>query len=324
VEINGRVGSLLEVGTGFHPELTGRENVYLNGALLGMKKREIDRKFDEIVAFAEIETFLDTMVKHYSSGMYMRLAFSVAAHLEPEILIVDEVLAVGDQEFQKKCLGKMQDVGQLGRTVLFVSHNMSAVTRLCSRALLLDQGKLIAAGPTQSIVADYVFKGFGSSAERRWDDDTAPGDETVRLLSVRAQDARGEVQRSFDIREPIGIRMTYRVDKPGMRFTPCFAMLNEVGTILFFSQEDPHWQDVDRPTGTYTTSAVIPGNLLAEGTFQVDVVFWGFAMPPTGRIEVSGPISISVYDPLEGNSARGRGMSQYPGVMRPLLKWQSS
>src|SRR3989454_4348364 len=164
-EVVGRMGSLLEVGTGFHPELTGRENIYLNGAILGMSRREIDRKFDEIVAFSEIETFIDTMVKHYSSGMYMRLAFAVAAHLEPEILLIDEVLAVGDLEFQKKCLGKMEDVGRLGRTVVFVSHNMSAVTRLCSRAVLLDQGRAIAIGPTPAVVAEYVFKGYGSLAE---------------------------------------------------------------------------------------------------------------------------------------------------------------
>jgi lipopolysaccharide transport system ATP-binding protein len=285
VDIFGRVGSLLEVGTGFHPELTGRENVYLSGALLGMRKREIDRKFDEIVAFAEIDAFLDTMVKHYSSGMYMRLAFSVAAHLEPEILIVDEVLAVGDQEFQKKCLGKMQDVGQLGRTVLFVSHNMTAVTRLCQRAMLLEHGRLVAVGPTTSIISDYLFKGHGTSAERRWTDERlAPGDETIRLLSVRAHDENDEVQRSFDIRHPIGIEITYQVYKAGMRFTPCFALLNETGTILFFSQEVPLWQDAERPVGRHTTTGWIPGNLLAEGTFQVDIVFWGFAMPPTGRI----------------------------------------
>ena len=146
-DIYGRVGSLLEVGTGFHPELTGRENIYLNGAILGMKRVEIGRKFDEIVAFAEIERFIDTPVKHYSSGMYMRLAFAVAAHLEPEILLVDEVLAVGDARFQKKCLNKMQDVGQQGRTVLFVSHNMQAITRLCQRAILLEGGTMVQDGP---------------------------------------------------------------------------------------------------------------------------------------------------------------------------------
>src|SRR5262249_52772870 len=153
--IRGRVGCLLEVGTGFHPDLTGRENIYLNGAILGMKKAEIKRKFDEIVAFSEIEKFLDTPVKHYSSGMQVRLAFAVAAHLEPEILIVDEVLGVGDARFQKKCLNKMQDVGQQGRTVLFVSHNMPAVPRLCERAILLEEGKVAADGPSPRVVNLY-------------------------------------------------------------------------------------------------------------------------------------------------------------------------
>jgi lipopolysaccharide transport system ATP-binding protein len=155
-EIYGRVGSLLEVGTGFHGELTGRENIYLNGAILGMRKREIDRKFDEIVDFSDVEKFIDTPVKHYSSGMYLRLAFAVAAHLEPAVLIVDEVLAVGDASFQRKCLDKMQDVGRHGRTVLFVSHNIPAVTRLCDRAILLNEGRVVADGPAHKIASEYL------------------------------------------------------------------------------------------------------------------------------------------------------------------------
>src|SRR5262245_12805301 len=164
VEINGRVGSLLEVGTGFHPELTGRENIYLNGSILGMSRKEIDRKFDEIVAFADIEKFLDTPVKRYSSGMYVRLAFAVAAHLEPEILIVDEVLAVGDAAFQKKCLGRMKTIGSEGRTVLFVSHNMSAMLALCRSALRIDQGRVVDIGETSSVVESYT-RTLGTSAE---------------------------------------------------------------------------------------------------------------------------------------------------------------
>jgi lipopolysaccharide transport system ATP-binding protein len=164
-EISGRVGSLLEVGTGFHPELTGRENIFLNGAILGMKKAEISRKFDEIVDFAEVSRFIDTPVKHYSSGMYLRLAFAVAAHLEPDILIVDEVLAVGDARFQKKCLDKMQDVGAHGRTVLFVSHNMQAITRLCPRAILLDNGSILEDGPSHKVVRNYLNSGFGTTAK---------------------------------------------------------------------------------------------------------------------------------------------------------------
>jgi lipopolysaccharide transport system ATP-binding protein len=324
-DIYGRVGSLLEVGTGFHSELTGRENIYLNGAILGMSRREIDRKFDEIVAFSELDAFIDTMVKHYSTGMYMRLAFAVAAHLEPEILLVDEVLAVGDLEFQKKCIGKMRDVGRLGRTVVFVSHNMSAVTRLCSRAVLLDGGRVVSTGPTAAIVAEYVFKGLGAGAERRWDDeDAAPGDDGIRLLGVRAHDPQGVVQESFDIRRPIAIEITYVVRRSGLRFTPCFDLINESGAVLFLSMEKPEWQGIERPVGTHNTTCWIPGNFLAEGTFSVDVAFWGVTTPPTGVIEENGIISLSVHDPLEGGSVRGRGTSAYPGIVRPMLTWKNA
>jgi len=186
VKLRGRVGSLLEVGTGFHPELTGRENIFLNGAILGMKKAEIVRKFDEIVAFAEIEKFIDTPVKRYSTGMYLRLAFAVAAHLEPDVLLVDEVLAVGDASFQRKCLDKMKVVGEDGRTVLFVSHNMPAVTRLCERIILLDEGRVVADGPAHKVASLYLQSGLGTMAVREWKDRTkAPGNEIVRLCAVR-------------------------------------------------------------------------------------------------------------------------------------------
>jgi len=187
-EIRGRVGSLLEVGTGFHSELTGRENIYLNGAILGMNRREINRKFDEMVAFAEVEKFIDTPIKHYSTGMYLRLAFAVAAHLEPEILIVDEVLAVGDASFQKKCLGKMGDVSREGRTVLFVSHNMDAIQRLCSRCVLLEGGKVAADGVTTAVVPQYLARHLGSNAPETWIDlTTAPraGTGEVRFAAAR-------------------------------------------------------------------------------------------------------------------------------------------
>src|SRR6202521_4337505 len=199
-EVHGRMGTLLEVGTGFHPELTGRENVFLSGAILGMSKPEMDRKFDEMVAFAEVEKFLDTPLKHYSSGMQMRLAFAVAAHLEPEILLVDEVLAVGDMAFQKKCLGKMEDVAKGGRTVLFVSHNMAAVTRLCQRGVLLDGGRILLDSNFLEASAQYFDWGLGTSAERRWGDiETSPGNAVVRLRSVRVI-SEGVVSDNVDIR----------------------------------------------------------------------------------------------------------------------------
>ena len=192
VQIRGRVGSLLEVGTGFHPELTGRENTYLNGAILGMPRIEIDRKFDEIVDFSGVEKFIDTPVKRYSSGMYLRLAFAVAAHLEPEILVVDEVLAVGDAEFQRKCLGKMSDVAQEGRTVLFVSHNMSAILRLTEEAIVLDRGKLVKRAPAIEAVDYYMSSGFSEAGDRNWTADEWP-QGPFKPLALRVRDPRGQI-----------------------------------------------------------------------------------------------------------------------------------
>src|SRR5687767_11085985 len=200
VELYGRVASLLEVGTGFHPELTGRENIYLNGSILGMTRREIETKFDEIVAFAEVEKFIDTPVKRYSSGMYVRLAFAVAGHLEPEILVVDEVLAVGDAAFQKKCLGKMRDVASMGRTVIFVSHNLPAITRLCERVILLDEGKVLHDGTSYQVVRTYLNSGLGTSAARAWSDlAKAPGNDVVRLCAVRVRTETGVISEAIDI-----------------------------------------------------------------------------------------------------------------------------
>ncbi|HYY41819.1 MAG TPA: polysaccharide ABC transporter ATP-binding protein, partial [Pyrinomonadaceae bacterium] len=243
IELYGRVGSLLEVGTGFHAELTGRENIYLNGAILGMVRREIARKFDEIVAFAEVEKFIDTPVKHYSSGMYLRLAFAVAAHLEPEILLVDEVLAVGDARFQRKCLDKMQAVGEQGRTVLFVSHNMPAITRLCPRTILLDGGKVLSDGPSHRVVSTYLNSGLGTTAARTWPDiESAPGDEIVRLCAVRVCNEAGEVADALDIRRPIRIEMEFAVLTGGHKLAPNYHFFNEEGVYVFVSGDtDPDW-----------------------------------------------------------------------------------
>ena len=199
-EIHGRVGSLLEVGTGFHPELTGRENIYLNGAILGMKRVEIERKFDEIVAFSEVEQFIDTPVKRYSSGMYLRLAFAVAAHLEPEILVVDEVLAVGDAEFQRKCMGKMSDVAQAGRTVLFVSHNMSAVLRLTEETMVLDKGRLVFRAPTPQAVDYYMAAGFTGAGERCWTSEEIPAEAApFKPLAIRLRDSQRSYRRHLTL-----------------------------------------------------------------------------------------------------------------------------
>ncbi len=229
--IAGRVGSLLEVGTGFHNELTGRENIYLNGAILGMRRSEIDARFDEIVAFSELEKFLDTPVKHYSSGMYMRLAFSVAAHLEPEVLIVDEVLAVGDLAFQKKSLGKMKDLGESGRTVLFVSHDMNSISRLCTRAIWLKDGKIAADGPAVETVAAYLHEQTLTGAERFWEDAaTAPGNEIARIVSLRVVNKNGETLASPDIRESVGVEIVFEAlvdDKVHARSTGPYSLITQ-------------------------------------------------------------------------------------------------
>lgn len=324
IELYGRIGSLLEVGTGFHPELTGRENIYLNGAILGMARAEISRKFDEIVAFAEVERFIDTPVKHFSSGMYMRLAFAVAAHLEPEILLVDEVLAVGDGRFQRKCLDKMQDVGQQGRTVLFVSHNMPAITRLCPRTILLDAGQVISDGPSSQVVSAYLTSGLGTTAARVWPDlNTAPGNDIVRLCAVRVCTEEGVFTDALDIRKPIGIEMEYEVLQSGYVLTPNYHFYNEEGVYSFVAREtDPAWVGRARPIGRYVSTAWIPGNLLSEGTLLVGAAI--STMDPVAvHFYERDAVAFQIIDSLDGDSARGEYAGPMPGVVRPLLEWST-
>jgi lipopolysaccharide transport system ATP-binding protein len=266
VEINGRVGSLLEVGTGFHHELTGRENIYLNGAILGMSRREIDRKFDEIVAFSEIEKFLDTPVKFYSSGMYVRLAFAVAAHLEPEILVVDEVLAVGDAQFQRKCLGKMSTVAGEGRTVLFVSHNMGAIMQLCSRVVLLDHGRMELDGDSASIVSAYLRKHIGSDHSVTYPVDPAK-DMQILAMSITAAD--GQPIGTQPHNQPLWINITYRIVKWTKGTYVCLDVFNESDTRILWSSDTASTEEMmaDRPPGTYQARVAIPGNILAPGRY---------------------------------------------------------
>ncbi len=326
ITLYGRVGSLLEVGTGFHPELTGRENVYMNGAILGMKRREIERQFDEIVAFAEIEKFIDTPVKFYSSGMYLRLAFSVAAHLETEILMVDEVLAVGDANFQRKCLNKMQDVGQQGRTVVLVSHNMAAIARLCSRTILLSEGTLKADDETAKVINIYMNEGLSTTGERRWDDlAKAPGTETVRLAAVRLCDERGHISDTFDIRRPITFEIEYDVLQPGKRLVPAFILYNQEGLSVFtgadLTPEFIYEQDVDS-TGKRISRCVIPGNLLVEGSFSLQVALSAVLENNTAHFNVPDCLRFQVIDAMEGDSMRGVYGGTLLGVVRPKLEWQ--
>jgi len=326
VRMRGRTASLLEVATGFHPDLTGRENIFLNGAILGMTRAEIRRKFDDIVQFAEVERFIDVPVKRYSSGMYVRLAFAVAAHLEPEILIVDEVLAVGDASFQKKCLDKMDDVGHAGRTVLFVSHNMRAVTRLSSRCVLLDKGCVALDGPPSRVASAYLSSGVGTSAAREWDDvSTAPGDDIVRVRAVRVRSEDGELVDAVDIRRSIGIEIEYDVLQAGYVFHPHYGLRNEDGLLLFLAQDvDPRWRGRRRPPGRYVSTGWIPGNFLAEGAMTVGVTLMTL-QPEHLHVTVSDAVLFRVVDCLTApDTARGDYPRPISGVVRPMFTWTTS
>jgi len=273
-EIHGRVGSLLEVGTGFHPELSGRENIYLNGAILGMRREEIDRKFDEIVAFSEVGKFIDTPVKRFSSGMYLRLAFAVAAHLEPEILVVDEVLAVGDAEFQRKCLGKMSDVAQEGRTVLFVSHNMSAILRLTQETIVLDEGKIVLRAPTPEAVDYYLNMGLSKQGERFWtEEELGDSGSAFKPVALRVVNPAGQVVDTVNAAEGFSIEFEYKLNEPISGLRVGLYMMTTRGEYVFttFDTDDPelYQQFSLRPSGHYFSRCQIPPNLLNEGRFVV-------------------------------------------------------
>ena len=319
-EIRGRVGSLLEVGTGFHPELTGRENVYLNGSILGMKRRELTKKLPDIVEFAGIERFMDTPVKRYSSGMYVRLAFSVAAHLEPEILLVDEVLAVGDAEFQKRCLGRMEELGSSGRTVLFVSHNMQAIAQLCDRAIWLDQGSVVEDGTSSEVVARYLQSGHGTGSSQTWADAEAPGNDLVRLRYARVvQD--GEEAPAVDVRHPVGLEIGFAVLRDGgPPIFPKIKLVDQRGDVAFNAMDtSARWLDVT-PPGEYVSTAWIPGNLLNEGLIEAQI---GIASLGAPKLHAHGGANLSfhVQDLGEGDTAKGLFTGQWKGVVRPLLDW---
>jgi len=288
--IHGRVASLLEVGTGFHPELTGRENVYLNGAILGMGREEIKRKFDEIVAFAEVERFLDTQVKHYSSGMYLRLAFAVAAHLEPEILLVDEVLAVGDASFQRRCLGKMNDVATSGRTVLFVSHNMEAVQRLCRRTVWLDEGRVERDGPTDEVVSAYLRQWSGQRRSAYVGEAAAEGRRAVLELA-ELLDASGERSSHLNLGEPFMLRMRWR-HRERITGASYFVRVFDGRDRMIFSSNTHATDVVVADAGVHQMECRIEASVLMPGDYTV--TFGCFVRPRTEVERVDSAIAFEV------------------------------
>jgi lipopolysaccharide transport system ATP-binding protein len=323
-QIRGRISSLLEVGTGFHQELTGRENVYLNGTILGMTKKEVERKFDKIVDFSGIEKFIDTPVKRYSSGMRVRLGFAVAAYLEPEVLIVDEVLAVGDADFQKKCIDKMQDAGRGGRTVLFVSHNMSAITRLCDRAILINDGMVADDGPAPEVVGRYLTSDLGTSAAREWHDPKcAPAGQAARLIAVRVRKNGGNITESIDISENFTLEMEYEVIEDGHLLLPHFQLINNKGITVFVTMEqDSNWQANPWPKGFYLSKVRVPGNLMAEGTFIANCGMLSLKPEKIQFFERSA-VAFTVVASMEGDTARSAYKKNIAGVVRPSLEWET-
>lgn len=320
IQIRGRVSSLLEVGTGFHPELTGRENVFLNGAILGMTRKEIARKFDEIVDFAEVERFLDTPVKHYSSGMYVRLAFAVAAHLEPEILIVDEVLAVGDAQFQKKCLGKMESVGEEGRTVIFVSHSMPTVTSLCRRAILLDRGRIVEDGAVSNVISKYYGEGNSSSYELK-PGDPPNGDQYVVLLAATVKSTAGVPLVEVQITESVIVEMVFEVKHAaGKKFVPDFHFFCADGTPAFSTSD---FNCVVDREGIFVSKCRIPGNFLNDSTYFVGVAMASFDSGVQIHFYANSLICFNVFDPIDGVPTRGEWVGRIEGAVRPELEWMT-
>jgi lipopolysaccharide transport system ATP-binding protein len=325
VTVRGRVGSLLEVGTGFHPELTGSENIFLSGAVIGMRRADVVRQLDQIVEFAGVAKFLDTPIKRYSSGMYLRLAFAVAAHLEADILLVDEVLAVGDADFQKKCLGRMAEIGASGRTVLFVSHSMPSIQRLCPRIILLDRGGVVADGPAHAVVRTYLDTGLATSAERVWaTPEEAPGDDVARLKSVRIRTEQGDTIDEVDIRQPIGIEVEYwhRSSDPTLRPSVNVHLTNEDGTLIFVSNDfnNRGWDNRVRSPGLVRATCWIPGNFLAEGGFHVLAAVSTYNPTLVHAIEPDA-VGFQVVDRSTGDGVRGSYVGDWPGLVRPMLPW---
>jgi lipopolysaccharide transport system ATP-binding protein len=324
IRLRGRVASLLEVGTGFHPDLTGRENIYLNGAILGMRRREIAAKFDEIVAFADVEKFLDTPVKRYSSGMYVRLAFAVAAHLEPEILIVDEVLAVGDAEFQKKCLGRMRSVSSKeGRTVLFVSHNMTAINTLCNRAILMSNGRVQAIGPARDITQIYTTSGGGAEERcKSWSYREAPGDERFRVTRIEVTPEMTDASAPIEMGTAFQIETDYwnLVDNAVVVLELIVRGSDGVPVFHSYSTESDEKAGMPHRKGLYRSWCRIPGNLLNAGRFGIEMYFTHENRPST-EFGVADSVSVIVHELNERRHLKY--YDRFIGQVHPKLTWRS-
>ncbi len=321
-EIHGRVGSLLEVGTGFHPELTGRENIALNGAILGMHRKEIQRKFDEIVEFSGVEKFIDTPVKRYSSGMYLRLAFAVAAHMEPEILVVDEVLAVGDAEFQRKCLGKMSDVAQEGRTVLFVSHNMSAILRLTETTIVLEKGRIIYQAPSAQAVDYYLSSGFSQTGERCWQpDELSPDIAPFKPLALRLRSSQGKITDTIRSTESFTIEMEYSLDSAITGLRVGIYLFSTLGDLIFTSFDTDNPREFKqfgvRLAGRYVSRVEIPADLLNEGRYVLGVNASSFRVRRFFQDEHALSFNVDATGSPGVQWAEPR-----LGPLRPRLDWQ--
>jgi lipopolysaccharide transport system ATP-binding protein len=322
IRARGRIASLLEVGTGFHPELTGRENIFLNGAILGMTRAEIRRKFDEIVAFAGVERYIDTPVKRYSSGMYVRLAFAVAAHLEPEILIVDEVLAVGDAEFQKKCLGKMKEVSDRdGRTVLFVSHNMGAVRNLCTHGLLMENGRLKMDGQVADVIDSYLSNGDNSERNIEWKEEERPSSSEIEVTSIKIIDEKGRTDSLLSTLDDLRIEISYTVKAEIKDLRVALHLLTSEG-ISVFTTSDFNFQDISRlrTAGNYKSVCYIPGKLLNAGAYNMILDF----DVPKSRAILTGINVGFVVSELMYNQLGFTFASKPPGVVHPYLEWTIS
>jgi lipopolysaccharide transport system ATP-binding protein len=332
IRISGRLSALIEVGSGFHPELSGRENVYLSGSIMGMRRREIDAKLDSIVEFAGVRQFIDTPVKRYSSGMYVRLGFAIAAHLDPEILLLDEVLAVGDAAFQAKCMQRIKELEAGGTTIVFISHDLTAVERLCQRVILMRHGQIALEGRPRDVIKEYHQASAASSAAaanahtgalKVWpEDDDAPGNEVLRLRSVRVRTRDGRTAGEIDIREPVGIEIEYDVTKEGHLLIPNYHFVNEDGLHLFSVQDvGSEWRRRPRPMGRYVSTAWIPGNFLSSGPLSVDIAVSTHV--PLVRVHalVQAIVAFEVIDNFDGDGVRGDFLGEYPGVVRPMVDW---